>query len=111
MLLLSGHSVLILDMFILFYQSFCAAIPWVDSVSFESAKEHLVSLSWKLTHFSLPLSLVALDSALEIAASGGLGEKNQLWPRVCGVIAYDTPVSREDLIEAGLMGEAALKAC
>lgn len=46
-------------------------------------------------HFHLSyLHSVALDAALEISASGGLGEKNQLWPRVCGVIAYDTPVSR-----------------
>ena len=36
--------------------------------------------------------LVAVDAALEIAKSGGI-QRGKLWPRVCGVIAYDTPVS------------------
>jgi hypothetical protein len=36
--------------------------------------------------------LVAVDASLEIAKSGGV-LKDKLWPRVCGVIAYDTPVS------------------
>lgn len=36
--------------------------------------------------------LVAVDASLEIAKSGGI-QKGKLWPRVCGVIAYDTPVS------------------
>ncbi|UZJ52358.1 hypothetical protein CBS101457_001678 [Exobasidium rhododendri] len=34
--------------------------------------------------------LVAVDAALEIAKSGGV-QKGKLWPRVCGVIACDTP--------------------
>jgi pimeloyl-ACP methyl ester carboxylesterase len=36
--------------------------------------------------------LVAVDASLEIAKSGGI-QKGKLWPRVCGVIACDTPVS------------------
>lgn len=38
--------------------------------------------------------LVAVDAALEIAKSCDGGSKNdgKLWPRVCGVIAFDTPV-------------------
>lgn len=35
--------------------------------------------------------LVAVDAALEISKSGGI-QKGKLWPRVCGVLAYDTPV-------------------
>lgn len=38
--------------------------------------------------------LVAVDASLEIAKSGGI-QKGKLWPRVCGVIAFDTPVSVE----------------
>ena len=38
--------------------------------------------------------LVAVDAALEIAKSGGT-QHGKLWPRVCGVIAYDTPVRGE----------------
>lgn len=34
--------------------------------------------------------LVAVDAALGIAHGGGLGD-GRLWPRVCGVVAYDTP--------------------
>lgn len=34
--------------------------------------------------------LVAVDAALEIAKSGGANQ-GKLWPRVCGVIAFDTP--------------------
>lgn len=34
--------------------------------------------------------LVAVDAALEIAKSGGVMHGN-VWPRVCGVIAFDTP--------------------
>jgi pimeloyl-ACP methyl ester carboxylesterase len=37
--------------------------------------------------------LVAVDAALEISKSGGV-QKGKLWPRVCGIIAFDTPVSR-----------------
>lgn len=36
--------------------------------------------------------LVAVDAALEVAKSRPASQ-TKLWPRICGVIAFDTPVS------------------
>jgi hypothetical protein len=43
--------------------------------------------------------LVAVDAALEISKSGGI-QKGKLWPRVCGIIAFDTPVSSLSILTA-----------